>query len=58
MTIKIFGYRIEVNRMQKCNNLSINKDAAQKQAQEIKNSETFKSIKAQAQAYRAQRTAR
>ena len=57
MTIKIFGYRITIFKAEKIETFTacIDAEARKNDAEQIRNSDTFKAIKAQADAYRANR---
>lgn len=57
MTIKLFGYRIVIFKAEKIETFKacIDAEARQNDAEQIKNGDTFKAIKAQADAYRANR---
>lgn len=58
MTLSIFGYRIEIIKIEKPQPVQIDREAAKREAEAIKNSERFQAIKQQAQALRSARNDR
>lgn len=55
MTIKLFGFRIEITKVTKQTGLSVDREQAARDAAAIKNDPKFSEIKARAAALRAAR---